>query len=461
MKFLELFLVSTVVITNVNAVPIDILKYFYRHEAESSLPAFSVSRALNSTNASGFGGSNGTNSSIAGGSNGTNSTAIGGGNHTNSSAADETYLPNIKVYSFSTEFTTLFGNDTNATSLSSLNYPVNLTVSEILSTLNIAGQSPKGNLNATAVKLLASKLSSGTSGIGIGSLLESAGLDNVATLSYEEIANVSSADLNSTYLIDLYNKVNDDLSSDEFDGAVIVQDSQYLEDTAFFLDLVVNSSKPIVLTKDVSISNLLTEGASNLYDSVLVAASNLAANRGTLVVTQKRIASGFYAKRINFDSIDAITSNPQGLIGNIYEGKVQWYYDESDLLTSDLDFTLDEVDSLPDVVVLQNYQGFSSGIISALGESSVEGVVLGSSQSTDSFSKDVKKAIEGLAQSVPVVLSNDQPGSTVSPDDLFSNVTIAGGILDPVKSRILLQVSLAAGYNSTEVKDIFSTVFGG
>ncbi|ODQ57261.1 hypothetical protein WICANDRAFT_18382, partial [Wickerhamomyces anomalus NRRL Y-366-8] len=298
-------------------------------------------------------------------------------------------------------------------------------------------------------------------GIGIGSLLESAGLDNVATLSYEEIANVSSADLNSTYLIDLYNKVNDDLSSDEFDGAVIVQDSQYLEDTAFFLDLVVNSSKPIVLTKDVSISNLLTEGASNLYDSVLVAASDLAANRGTLVVTQKRIASGFYAKRINFDSIDAITSNPQGLIGNIYEGKVQWYYDESDLLTSDLDFTLDEVDSLPDVVVLQNYQGFSSGIISALGESSIDGVVLGSSQSTDSFSKDVEKAIEGLAQSVPVVLSNDQPGSTVSPDDLFSNVTIAGGILDPVKSRILLQVSLAAGYNSTEVKDIFSTVFGG
>lgn len=73
----------------------------------------------------------------------------------------------------------------------------------------------------------------------------------------------------------------------------------------------------------------------------------------------------------------------------------------------------------------------------------------------------LKKAIEGLAQSVPVVLSNDQPGSTVSPDDLFSNVTIAGGILDPVKSRILLQVSLAAGYNSTEVKDIFSTVFGG
>lgn len=434
-------MLSTAVISSVNAVPLDILKFLYRREAES-LPQLLPRAELTSS----FG-VNGTNTTTA-------------GNSTNSSSASSgSSLPNIKIYSFSSEFTELFGNDTNSSSIQGLNVPFNVTASEILSTLNIAGQGPNGNINATAVKQLTSRLSSGDSGVGLGALLGAAGLNKVANVTYEEIANVSISEFNSAYLLDAYQKINDDLTSDDVDGVVIVQGLLYLEDTAFFLDLALNSSKPVVLTKEVTIENILTEGASNLYDSVLVASSDDAGERGSLVVIQKGISSGFYTKEFY-----STTSDPslQGYLGAIYEGKIQWYYDPSDVPTADLHFDLEDANDLPDVVILQNYEGFSSEIISALRQSGdIDGLVLGTSQSSGVFSEEVVREIDQLAENTPVVFATYDPAGTISPKDLASNNTIAGGILDPVKAKLLLQVSLASEFNTTEIKDAFSTVYGG
>lgn len=445
MKIINFLLLSTVAISNVNALPLEILKYLYPREAEGTSELIARSDLLKA------------NSFSLNTSNSTNSTA---GNSTNSSITSSgSSLPNIKVYSFSSDFSELFGNDTNSSNLEGLNISFNATAGELLSTLNIVDQGPNGNINATAVKQLTSKLSSGETSVGLGALLNAAGLNKVANLTYEEIANVSIAELNSTYLLEAYQKISDDLSGDDVDGVVIVQGSLYLEDTAFFLDLALNSSKPIVLTKEVTIENILTEGASNLYDSVLVAASEGAEERGSIVVIEKSIFSGFYARRVYSRTFN---SNPQGILGSIYEGRVQWYYDASDVPTSDLHFDLEDANELPDVVILQNYEGFSADIINALGQSGqIDGLVLGTTQSSGAFSDEVESAIEELAENTPVVFATLEPAGTISADDLSSNSTIAGGILDPVKAKLLLQVSLASDYNTTEIKEAFSSVYGG
>jgi len=72
-------------------------------------------------------------------------------------------------------------------------------------------------------------------------------LKDVAEIQVEQVAAINSADMTPELWIDLASRVQSLLADLEIVGAVVTHGTNTLEETAYFLDLVVSGSKPIVI----------------------------------------------------------------------------------------------------------------------------------------------------------------------------------------------------------------------
>ncbi|CCH41197.1 Glutamyl-tRNA(Gln) amidotransferase subunit D [Wickerhamomyces ciferrii] len=430
MKLLQLISLSTVII-HVNSSPISFFNLFKKSDELEELSTGPITPQRNESFVL-----NGTNST----------TGSTGQNSTNSTSSTSNSKPNILLYSFSNDFTKLYESNSSST-----NSNLSISAAELSNILYNSNQGTNGNSTAQNSNFQSTILKNS--------------LSKIANISYQDISNVSSSDFNSTYLLKLYYTLNETIESNPPDGIVILQDFSNIETSAFFLDLVLNSSIPIILTTEPTSQNFLTNGVSNLYDSVLVATnSSDFVNQGTLVVSDKKITSGFYSIPVSTNLGNSIDSSPQGLLGQIYEGKIQWFYESIDL-TSDFNFTFTkETDSLPNILILENGQGrLNLEIIDFLEQNDdLSGLIITSQTSTPEFNSQIQDKISELSKKIPVVITTDTPnGGSISPNDLSLGSTIAGGILDSVKAKVLLQLCVNSKYDLDEIKHNFESAYGG
>ena len=111
------------------------------------------------------------------------------------------------------------------------------------------------------------------------------GIKDLANIKGEQVSNVGSQDMSFDIMLTLAKRINELTAKSDVDGIVITHGTDTMEETAFFLNLVVKSDKPVVMVGSMRPSTAVSaDGPLNLYNAVGVAVDSKAKGRGVMVV---------------------------------------------------------------------------------------------------------------------------------------------------------------------------------
>src|SRR6478752_180566 len=114
-----------------------------------------------------------------------------------------------------------------------------------------------------------------------------------ASIKGEQIAKIGSQDMSVEVWLKLSKRINEIFKNNEADAVVVTHGTDTQEETAYFLDLLVKSKKPVVLTGSMRPATAISaDGPKNLYDAITVAISPKSQGRGVLVSFNEGIYDG-------------------------------------------------------------------------------------------------------------------------------------------------------------------------
>jgi L-asparaginase len=286
-------------------------------------------------------------------------------------------------------------------------------------------------------------------------------LKDLADLTGEQVANIGSQTMNHEVWLKLAKRVNEVLKDNDTDGVVITHGTDKLEETAYFLSLVVKSDKPVILVGSMRPATAISaDGPANLYNAVALAASPEASGRGPMVVIDDEIHYAREVQKTNTTELDTFHSLNRGRAGVINVGKVQFFSPNNTRHTTKSEFSTDgkAVADLPDVEIVYSYENLGSEIIDALVKQGVKGIVLagvGDGNSTDA----AIAALSAAAKKGVAVVRSSRTGSglvvrNVEVDDDKLGF-VAAMELSPQKARILLMLALMKTGDPAKLQQAF------
>ncbi|KAH7163141.1 Asparaginase/glutaminase [Dactylonectria estremocensis] len=298
--------------------------------------------------------------------------------------------------------------------------------------------------------------------LGVQALIDAVPqLCNVSNVRGVQVANTDSTNMNSTMLLALSQQMQDDLDSPYTQGAVVTHGTDTLEESAFFLDLMVQSDKPIVVTGSMRPATAISaDGPMNLLSSVTVAGSENARGRGVMIVLNDRIGSARFMSKSNANQLDAFQSADGGFLGGFVNIQPVFYYPPSRPLGHH-HFDVRRIRrwrgadaKLPQVDVLYAHQELNVGLFQAAIDLGAKGIVLaglGAGYWTDSGSDEIRRALQDV--DIPVVVSRRPGWGFASSNGIEGG--IGAGFLNPQKARIQLQLALETGLETDAIRPIF------
>ena len=283
-------------------------------------------------------------------------------------------------------------------------------------------------------------------------------LSNVAKVSGEQVFQIASESFTNEHLLKLGQRVSALSKQADVDGIVITHGTDTLDETAYFLNLTVRTNKPIVVVGSMRPGTALSaDGALNLYDAVSVAASKDAAGKGVLVTMNDEIQSGRDVhKHINIKT-EAFKSQ-WGPLGMVVEGKNYWFRAPVKRHTTQSEFNIDDIKTLPAVDIVYGYGNMNTTGIEAYGKVGVKALIHAGTGNGSVAAQAVDSLKALRSQGVQIVRSARVPDGFVlrnaeQPDDKYDWVVAHD--LRPQKARILAMVALTKTQDSQELQRIF------
>ena len=253
--------------------------------------------------------------------------------------------------------------------------------------------------------------------------------------------------------------LRDALRRKEIQGAVVTHGTATLEETAFLLDLLLDSRKPVVVTgAQRPASADWPDGPANLSAAFRIACDPSAADQGVLVAFADKIYIGREAVKIHSTALEAFSG---GEIGFVYPDRViirgtrrgrfclRW-----------------PAAGLPPVDIIPFYSGadgkyFGATLAAGTPGLIVEGLAMGNVN--EAYYEGIKNArnagmtvvLTTRCASGRVVPYYGYPGGGASLKKL--GVVFAGS-LPSTKARLFLMIALAAGYDKADLQDLFDRV---
>ncbi|MDG2327957.1 MAG: type II asparaginase [Halioglobus sp.] len=301
-----------------------------------------------------------------------------------------------------------------------------------------------------------------TSGeVGVETLIDAVPqLSELADISGEQVANVGSQDLSDEVWLLLADRVNTLLASKDVDGIVITHGTDTIEETSYFLNLIVNSDKPVVMTAAMRPATALSaDGPLNIFNAVAVAADAEAKGRGVLIVINDDIHGARGMTKTSTTDVQTFVSAERGLMGATLYGENRYYRSPYRTHTSDSEFSVEGIKVLPRVDVIYISAGVSPDLIDAAVDNGAKGIVT-AGVGNGNMTGDALQALErARAEGVVVVRSTRVTSGTVgrnveTDDDAMG--TVASGELNPAQSRVLLKLILTKTDDPAKVQAYFN-----
>lgn len=284
-------------------------------------------------------------------------------------------------------------------------------------------------------------------------------LKNIANISGEQVANIDSSNMTDEIWLTLANKINSLLSSSNVDGIVITHGTDTMEETAYFLNLVIKSNKPIVLTGAMRPATAMSaDGPKNLYNAVCLAGDKNARNKGVMVAMNDKIYSAREVSKTHTLNVETFKSPNNGEIGYIVDGKAFFNSLSIKPHTKDSPFSVKGLKELPKVDIVYTYSNDGSKVaVEAFLNAGTKGLVVAGSGAGNIHENQKNYLIKLLAQKRLVVAKSSRVGSGLVPlsEEEIQQGFISANNLNPQKARILLMLALTKTNSTKEIQKYF------
>jgi L-asparaginase len=281
----------------------------------------------------------------------------------------------------------------------------------------------------------------------------------IANLKGEQISNVGSQDMSFSIMLTLAKRIAELAASKNVDGIVITHGTDTMEETAYFLNLVVKTDKPVVLVGSMRPSTAISaDGPLNLYNGVAVAADPNAKGRGVMLVMNDWIHSAQSLTKVSTTAVQTFMSPLRGLIGTTAYGVNDFYRYPDQKFGDKSEFTVDGITQLPRVDIIYADVDMPADLIDASVDRGAKGIVIagvgnGNMNKTalDACARASKKGVV-VVRSTRVATGTVGRNVEVNDDDMG---LVASYNLNPQKSRVLLSVALLKSRSLDELQKIF------
>jgi L-asparaginase len=287
-------------------------------------------------------------------------------------------------------------------------------------------------------------------------------LRDVADVTAVTFRQMPSGDLTFADLVELARTIEQSFDAGT-DGVVVTQGTDTLEETAFALDLLVRSSRPVVVTGAMRNSTVASpDGSANVLGSVRVAASKEATGLGTLVVFNDEIHAARFVRKTHTSNLATFRSPSCGPLGWLIEQRVRVVLRVAPLA----DFGPVPEGDAPAIALFKCSLGDDARVLDQLESLGYAGVVV-EGFGGGHVPARVVASLEILAARMPVVLASrtgsgelldETYGFPGSERDLLSRGLISAGVLDGPKARVLLSLIMSTDAEHTRAQAVFERV---
>jgi L-asparaginase len=149
------------------------------------------------------------------------------------------------------------------------------------------------------------------------------GLDEIADIEIEDFSRLPGPHVTPEQMWRLARRAAAWLERQDVDGLVITHGTDTIEETAYLLDLLLVTDKPVVLTGAMrTVSDPSWDGPANLLAATRVAACSEARGQGVLVVMDDRILPAREVRKVHTESSISFATPEFGPLGVVDAGHV-------------------------------------------------------------------------------------------------------------------------------------------
>jgi len=273
--------------------------------------------------------------------------------------------------------------------------------------------------------------------------------------------NIGSTHMEPADWLDLLRLIHATVAADPaLAGVVVTHGTASLEETAWFLNLVVKVAVPVVVVGAMRPATALgADGGMNLFNAVRVAASPEARGMGVLVVLNDEINAARDVTKTSNYRVNTFVSRDYGALGSTDGDLVTFYRRPLRRAAPDTEFEVAALTALPRVDIIPAYVGADAVFVDAAIAVGAQGLVSAGLPSGAPTPKQ-KAALQAAAAAGVIVVQSSRSGSGRVIDSkaaIRAAGFLGGDSLTPQKARILLMLALTVTREPAAIRRIFAT----